>query len=361
MPAGYTLESVTHSLLVTTSGSALTASIDGKTGPNSNVITIQNFSEDTAGNLTISKAVAGDGADITKSFDFTLTLNGATGTYTYIGHGMPGGIIASGDTISLAHGQSITIVGLPKGATYTVAEADYSGDGYTAASTGATGSIMADATQAASFTNTRNVSYPSSGTGNLTISKTVTGVGADPAKKFNFTVTFSGASGSYHYTGNGVPDGTIKSGDTVSLAHGQTIPIAGRPAGAGYAVTEADYTGVGYTTSSTGASGTIPTGGAQTAAFTNSWSPLPNKPGEPANPADNIGDEEVPVGTVDGGENGGENGGGSEGTNVMPKTGDSQSGSLATLGLLFFSAALAALSAADIALRKKSSGKRNRK
>ena len=43
-----------------------------------------------------------------RRFDFTLTLNGATGTYTYIGHGMPGGTIASGDTISLAHGQSIT-------------------------------------------------------------------------------------------------------------------------------------------------------------------------------------------------------------------------------------------------------------
>jgi uncharacterized surface anchored protein len=168
VPAGYTLESVAHSLVVTTSGSTVTASIDGKTGTNSNVITIQNFSEDTAGNLTISKAVAGDGADITKSFDFTLTLNGATGTYTYIGHGMPGGTIASGDTISLAHGQSITIVGLPKGATYTVTEADYSGDGYTPTSTGAAGSIVADATQTASFTNTKTV-------GNLTISKTVAG------------------------------------------------------------------------------------------------------------------------------------------------------------------------------------------
>lgn len=157
VPAGYTLESVPHSLVVTTSGSTVTASIDGKTGANANVITIRNFSEGTAGNLTISKTVAGDGADTTKAFDFMLTLNGATGTYTYIGHGVSGGTIASGDTVSLAHGQSITIVGLPKGATYTVAETDYSGDGYTAAGTGATGFITADATQTASFTNRRTV------------------------------------------------------------------------------------------------------------------------------------------------------------------------------------------------------------
>ncbi len=156
-PEGYTMENAIHSLVVTTNGSAVTASIDGKTGTNANVITIQNFSEGTAGNLTISKAVAGKGADTTKSFDFRLTLNGATGTYTYIGHGTSGGTIASGDTISLAHGQSITIVGLPKDATYTVTEADYSGDGYTSTSIGATGSILADATQTALFTNTRTI------------------------------------------------------------------------------------------------------------------------------------------------------------------------------------------------------------
>lgn len=452
VPAGYTLESVTHSLVVTTSGSAVTASIDGKTGTNANVITIQNFSEGTAGNLTISKAVAGDGADTTKSFDFTLTLNGAPGTYTYIGHGMPGGAIASGDTISLAHGQSITIVGLPRGATYTVAEADYSGDGYTTTSTGATGSIVADATQTASFTNMRTV-------GNLTISKTVTGVGADTAKKFHFTVTFSGTSGAYHYTGNGVPDGTIKSGDTISLAHGQSITITGLPAGvtyhvaeetasaqgfsvksagssgtisssqdctaaftntklpistgslsisktvtgkgadltkkftftvtfigasdaypytgaatgtirsgdtislagsesititglpAGtqYTVTEADYTGAGYTSTSTGAAGTISADTLQTASFTNNLSGAPGKPGTTGNPANNIGDGDTPQGSIDGGES------------SMPKTGDSQAGSLAKLGLLFFSAALVALSTTDIALRRKHSGKRNRK
>lgn len=141
----------------------------------------------------------GQGADTTKSFDFTLTLNGAT---------------------------------------YTVTEADYSGDGYTTTSIGTTESIVTDATQTVSFTNTRNVSGSSPSTRNLTISKTVTGIGADTAKKFNFTVTFSGTSAFYHYTGKGVPDGTIKSGDAISLAHGQSITIIGLPDGATYEVSE---------------------------------------------------------------------------------------------------------------------------
>lgn len=416
---------------------------------------------DPVGSLTISKAVAGNSADATKVFRFTLTLDGATGTYPYVGQGVPGGAITSGDIVSLAHGQSITITGVPAGTTYTVTEADYSGDGYTTVSTGATGNILTNTTQTASFTNTRNVSPsdPDDRTGTLTISKTVTGIGADTAKEFNFTITFTGASGSYHYTGNGVPDGTIKSGDTIALSNGQSITIMGLPAGAGYqvsedksvaqgysvestessgtisssqdrtaaftntklpdntgsltiskavtgqgadlskkfdftvnltdapdaypytgassgtlrggdtillangesititglpksakyTVTEADYTVDGYTASSVGAIGVISSGTTQTASFTNKWSNAPGKSGTPENPSDNIGDGDIPQGSMDSGKSG------------MPKTGDSQAGSLAKLGLLFFSVALVALSTADFALRKKNSGKRIRK
>lgn len=484
IPGGYFSENVSavpadHAVSVTIDGSAVTTSIDGKTGTGSNALTVKNYLEGTAGNLTISKTVAGNAGDQTKAFTFTLVTS-APGTYSYIGSGVPDGTITSGATVSLAHGQSVTVVGLPQGATYTVTETSYSADGYSTVSTvtaaktvaanstanGAvvTGAIVADDTQTAAFTNTKNVYAPA--TGNLTISKTVTGTGADTGKAFLFTVTFTGASGTYSYAGSGVPNGTIKSGGTVSLAHGQSITItglpagagyqvsedaasaqgytadsvgssgsisagesqtaaftntkiadpgsltisktvtgkgasltrkfkftvtmtgapdaypytgsasgtlrsgdtvtlssgqsitiAGLPAGAGYAVTEADYTGVGYTTSSTGASGTIPAGGAQTAAFTNSWKPLPNKPGEPANPTEDIGDGGVPTGALDGGGNGG----GSEGTSVMPQTGDNQAGSLAKLGMLFFSVALAGLSTADFVLRKKYTGKRTHK
>ncbi|HWQ76442.1 MAG TPA: DUF5979 domain-containing protein [Syntrophomonas sp.] len=261
-PTGYTPDSATHSVVVTTSGTTVTASIDGKTGADANVVTIKNYSQGTAGNLTIIKTVAGVGADTAKAFDFTLTLNGAPGTYDYTGHGVPNGTIKSGDTISLTHDQSITIVGLPQGATYTVTETDYSGDGYTTASTGATGSIAADATQTASFTNARTV-------GSLTISKTVAGNAGDTAKAFDFTLTLNGAPGTYDYTGHGVPDGTIKSGDTISLAHGQSISIMDLPDGATYTVTEADYSGDNYTTVSTGETGSVAIDAAKIAAFTN--------------------------------------------------------------------------------------------
>jgi len=152
-PSGFSLEGVDHSLIVTTSGSTVTSSLDGNTGSNANSIIVQNFSEGTTGNLRISKTVEGVGADTAKLFAFTVTLVGATGTFNYIGDETPSGTIESGDTISLAHGQSITIVGIPKGTMYSVVETDYSGVGYTTTNTGDIGSIVLDETQKAAFVN----------------------------------------------------------------------------------------------------------------------------------------------------------------------------------------------------------------
>lgn len=72
------------------------------------------------------------------------------------------------------------MVGLPQGATYTVTETSYSADGYSTVSTvtaaktvaanstanGAvvTGAIVADDTQTAAFTNTKNVYAPATET-----------------------------------------------------------------------------------------------------------------------------------------------------------------------------------------------------
>ena len=103
-------------------------------------------------------------------------------------------------------------------------------------------------------------------TGALTISKTVNGSGGDTAKDFSFTVSFSDG-GTYDYTGSRT--GSIKSGGSISLRHGQSVTIAGLPVGTGYTVTEADYGREGYTSSSSGASGKI-VEGTVTAAFTNS-------------------------------------------------------------------------------------------
>ena len=218
------------------------------------------------GSVTIAKTVAGNAADATKQFSFTLTLTGAANiAFPYTGSGVPDGAIRSGDTFSLAHGQSITITGLPKGAGYTVAEADYSAEGYTTASTGATGAIVAGAIQTAAFINTRNLD-----SGSLTIAKTVAGEAGEATREFDFILTLTGASDiPYPYSGHGVPDGTIRSGGTFSLTHGQSITITGLPKGAGYTVAEADYSAQGYTTVSTGATGTIAAGTKKAAVFTN--------------------------------------------------------------------------------------------
>lgn len=350
-PVGYTLDSAEHEVIVSTSGSQITTSIDGKTGTGSNLLTVANFVTGTAGNLAIVKTVAGNDGDLNKKFDFTITFNGANGTYSYTGSGGAGnGSLQSGDTVSLAHGEGIEIKGLPKDATYTVTEADYSTEGYATVSSGATGQIVADDTQTVSYTNTKDKP------GSLIISKTVAGNAGDQSKKFDFTVTFAGASGTYAYTGiGGAADGTLESGDTVSLAHGESIAIQGLPKDTTYTVTEEDYAKEGYRTTSTGDSGVIRTDEVQTAAFTNTknifTSPsnpggsTPSEPGEPSIPQEpgqpNQEPEETPgiptiPGTVvpgspndDPDENSGETGGeqGNSGGNVStPDTGNDGQG-----------------------------------
>ena len=260
-PAGYTLDETEHEVTV----SAAVAFVDGKTGTGSHLLNVANYVTGTAGNLKIAKNVAGTDGSLSKKFDFTITLDGATGTYSYTGAGgASSGTIQSGGTISLAHGESITITGLPKGTKYEVVEDDYSAEGYLTVGNGATGEIVADDTQTVTYTNTKDKP------GSLVISKTVEGNGGDASKKFNFTVTLDGAPGTYSYTGTGGADsGTIQSGGTVLLAHGESITINGLPKGTKYNVVEDDYSAEGYTTVPNGASGEIVTEGTGSANFVN--------------------------------------------------------------------------------------------
>lgn len=353
-PDGYTREARDYSVTVTTTGTTVVSSINGKTGSGSNVLSVTNYREGTAGNLTISKMVAGNAGDLTKGFDFTLTLTGAPGTYSYVGNGVPDGTVKSGDRITLAHGQSITIMGLPKNASYAAIEANYSGAGYTTSSTGDKGLIEADATKVAAFVNVKN-SSPSPTepkTGSLTITKGVTGQGGDLSRKFDFTITFKGATGPWKFTGTGVAGGTIRSGDKISLGHGQSISIEGLPAGTGYTVVEADYSDDGYITTKSGTTGTIAADKVSVASFTNQRSIVTSEPaitgpgitgpGNPGDPNFNIGEGDIPQGTMEGGDEGG-----------MPKTGGSQALNLAKLGLLFFSIALTVLTTMEYRMRRK--------
>jgi len=125
-----------------------------------------------------------------------------------------------------------------------------------------------------SFVNTNNT-Y-----GKLKVEKSVKGNGADTDKSFKFTVKLTGAS-SYGtikatYT-KGDETGDIEfAADDYScefeLKDGESITIDGLPTGVKYTVTEDDYSDDGYTTTSTGETGTIAANGTKTSKFVNTYS-----------------------------------------------------------------------------------------
>lgn len=81
--------------------------------------------------LTVSKKVAGTAANTQDEFEYTLTLDGAQGSYDFVKHTKKGtetGTLTIGDdnknfSFKLHHDESIEIKNLPDGAKYTVVEA----------------------------------------------------------------------------------------------------------------------------------------------------------------------------------------------------------------------------------------------
>lgn len=113
-----------------------------------------------------------------------------------------------------------------------------------------------------------------SSTGKLSISKQVTN--GDHDKAFTFKVELTNSAGNaltekYSYSGS--KSGTLQSGDSVTLAHGESITISGIPSGTKYKVTEVEANQNNYVTSAENDSGTISAGGTAHAAFTNRLNP----------------------------------------------------------------------------------------
>lgn len=105
--------------------------------------------------------------------------------------------------------------------------------------------------------------------GNLTVSKTVTGDGGDTNKAFTFTVK-AGAYGNYGLLNGTFGDMEFVDGvATFTLKSGESKTAKDIPAGITYEVTEAEANKDGYTTTSTGEKGTIPTRDTAVAKFTN--------------------------------------------------------------------------------------------
>lgn len=144
--------------------SAIEGGVDNKAGiqlgENGPVISTNTESTKMGtGDLTISKHVKSAIADVTAptaEFTFDVTLTDAAGkqlagTYNY--EGDKKGVIENGaGQIKLAHGQSITIKGLPEGAEYAVVE--HKVDGFTAIADTMNGAIAKNQTAQAAFTNT---------------------------------------------------------------------------------------------------------------------------------------------------------------------------------------------------------------
>lgn len=118
-------------------------------------------------NLTLKKVVAGNQADMSKKFSFTIQVDGAAGEK--YATSMTGVVLTSGTaaTVNLGNNETIIVYGLSANDTYTIVESSYASDGYETTITGAdkttgltaTGKV-ADADDTVVYTNTKNVTTP---------------------------------------------------------------------------------------------------------------------------------------------------------------------------------------------------------
>ena len=117
-------------------------------------------------NLTISKTVGGNMGDQSKEFAFTATLSGEDYTFDGVTYSINNGETQSAGTgtectFNLRHGDSITFIALPIGATFTVTETSYADSGYVTTVDGETGSsktiTLAETNSGIAFVNRKDV------------------------------------------------------------------------------------------------------------------------------------------------------------------------------------------------------------
>ena len=183
------------------------------------------------GSLNISKTVNGSGFDPTKTFEIVVTFSVPV-TYN--------GTTSTTHTFNLAHGQSVTITGIPELTTYEVTEtplsqqdinAGYSIEGIV----GGSGSIDNDATQLSEASN----SYSTPTFGRLSITKRISGSHFNTAQPFEVVVTFGSA---ILYSVDGVMIDSPSATFTSNLIHGQTVVLGDIPSGTTYSIVETALT-----------------------------------------------------------------------------------------------------------------------
>lgn len=218
------------------------------------VVTVYN--RRLSGDLIIEKTLVNDdGQELsdeqrTQLFEFRVTFSD-NGTYEYQING-EGDMheLASGETLKLAHGQRAVFTNIPVGVHYTVEEVDMA-HGQANNSSGnisTTPSIVA-------FTN-RDMTRR----GNLILEKEVQNSDGSPVTDeqklldFEFEIEFSNVpdGASFSFTTNryqidddpnnddDIREGTVTSGDTLTLRHGGILTIHDLPVGASYQIRELD-------------------------------------------------------------------------------------------------------------------------
>ena len=142
---------------------------------------------------------------------------------------------------------------------------------------------------------------PLAGSGNLTVSKTVTGNAGDTSKEFHFTVKMdtpiNGTYGDMRFT-----DGTA----LLTLKHNEKRTATGLPADVNYEVTEAEANQNGYTTTAENASGIIVKDTTVVVSFTNNKNSNPSG-GQPTAPTPGNNPSDKPTGTTSTNSNHSEN------------------------------------------------------
>lgn len=221
------------------------------------------------GDLMLSKTVAGDGADTKKEFRFELTMKtiddkALQGSFSLDkGKGTKTGTVYFDEdgkaTISLKHGESAYITGLPEGAKFNVKETAY--EDWTSSlleNTKWNGTIQKNQVSKITVKNTYEAKRQ------LTVEKTVTGSMGSKTKQFQFQLKLTVPTGkvlpnTLEYT-KGEENGAIELKDGVyefTLAHAEKIVIKGIPSQSSYTVTEVDGESNGYKVTKTNDTGKI--------------------------------------------------------------------------------------------------------
>lgn len=244
--------------------------INGEDTSTGRKYTITNkLSKAATGDLLLSKTVDGDGADIKKEFRFELTMKtiddkALQGSFSLDkGKGTKTGTVYFDEdgkaTISLKHGESAYITGLPKGAKFNVKETAY--EDWTSSlleNTEWNGTIQKNQVSKITVKNTYEAKRQ------LTVEKTVTGSMGSKTKQFHFQLKLTVPTGkvlpdTLEYT-KGEENREIELKDGVcefTLAHAEKIVIKGIPSQSSYTVTEVDGESNGYKVTKTNDTGEI--------------------------------------------------------------------------------------------------------